>query len=82
LIHRAGCARGQDLKKKIPLLISWKSLNPKYQMAAEPGNVTNGGTIGAGRVQWVVKRAAAALHGEAGWRDAYAALRRRDMEKG
>jgi hypothetical protein len=50
LIHRAGRARGQDLKKKIPLPISWKSLNTKYQIAAEPGNVTNGGTIGAGAI--------------------------------
>jgi hypothetical protein len=51
-------------------------------MAAQPGNMTNGGTIGAGHVQWFVKRAAVALHGEAEWRDAGVSLQHCDVEKG
>jgi hypothetical protein len=62
LIHRAERARGQDSQRKNALLISRKSLNPKYQIAVEAGNMTNGATIRAGHVEWLVKRPAHERH--------------------
>jgi hypothetical protein len=56
-------------EEKIPLLISRKSLNPKYQIAVETGNMTNGGTIRASPAAQLVKRPALKSHAAAEMRN-------------